>query len=122
MNAVLWILQIVLALQAFAGGAYKVVRFDDIAQTPAMQDLSRGAWAMIGGYEVACAVLLVVPAAIGWMPVLAAVGAAALAVESFGLAVLYGRHSGALAADNPLVYVLVGGVLATVVAVGRTAL
>ncbi|MEQ1505739.1 MAG: hypothetical protein ABMB14_26125 [Myxococcota bacterium] len=121
MNVALWVLQVALAVQAVAGGAYKVLRFDDLAGSPAMGDLSRRGWGAVGVFEVACGVLLVVPAALGWMSLTVA-GALALAVESFALAALYGRHSAKLSAENPLVYVVIGGLLATLVAVGRTAI
>jgi hypothetical protein len=122
MSLLLWILQVALALHALAGGAYKVFQFDQIADMPAMGALSRGGWGVVGVFEMVCAALLVVPAATGWMPILTAVGAGALALESFALAALFGRHSLAVSAQNPLVYVVVGGLVAAFVAVGRYAL
>lgn len=121
MNVLLWVLQVALALQSFSGGAYKVFKFDAIAQVPAMGALSRGGWGAIGLLEMLCAVLLVVPAATKWMPVLTSLAAAALVLESFALARLYGRYSLQLTATNPLVYVVVGGLLAAFVAYGRYA-
>jgi hypothetical protein len=50
-----------------------------------------------------CAVLLIVPAATRWMPVLTPVAATALIVESLFLAVLDARYSLSLTATNPLV-------------------
>ena len=122
MHVLLWILQIVLALQAFAGGAYKVFQFDKLENAPTTQALPRAGWTAIGVLEMVCAVLLVVPAATGWMPMLTPLGAAVLAVESFALAALYGSHSLKIAATNPLVYVVFSGVLAAFVAYGRYAL
>jgi hypothetical protein len=45
--------------------------------------------------------------------------AAALALESLALAVLYARYSLALTAANPLVWVAVGALIAAFVAYGR---
>src|SRR5438132_10032107 len=108
MNVLLWILQLVLALQCFAGGAYKIFKFDEMAKVPAIAAFPRGAWGAIGVFEIVGAVLLVVPAATKWMPVLTPAAAAALAGESLALAVLYGSYSLELTAKNPLVYVVVG--------------
>jgi DoxX-like family len=122
MNVLLWVLQIVLALLSLAGGAYKVFQFDELARVPSAGALSRGGWAALGVFEMLCAVLLVVPAAVKWMPVLTPLAAAALALESVALAVLYARYSLALTATNPLVYVVVMGLMAAFVVSGRYAL
>ena len=122
MHVLLWILQIVLALQALAGGAYKLFQFDKLENAPTTKELPRSGWTAIGVLEMVCGVLLIVPAATGWMPMLTPLGASVLAIESFALAALYGRHSLKIAATNPLVYVVVSGVLAAFVAYGRYAL
>lgn len=122
MNVLLWVLQVALALQSFAGGAYKVFKFDAIAQMPAMDALSRGGWGAVGVFEMLCAILLIVPAATKRMPVLTPLAAAALALESLALAVLYGQHSLKLTATNPMLYAIVGALLAAFVAYGRYAL
>ena len=93
MNVLLWVLQIALALLSLGGGAYKVFMFDELAKVPAMGALSRGGWGALGVFEMLCAVLLVVPAAANWMPVLTPLAAAALALESLALAGLYARYS-----------------------------
>lgn len=120
MNVFLWALQIPLALLSLAGGAYKV--FMLLAKVPSAGALSRAGWGAVGVFEMLFAVLLVVPAAMKWMPVLTPFGAAALALESLGLAVLYARHSLELSATNPLVWVVVIGLTAAFVAYGRYAL
>ncbi len=122
MNILLWVLQVALAFQAFAGGAYKIFSFDTLAKMPAMGDLPRGGWAAVGGFEILCAILLVVPAATRWMPVLTPLAAAALGVESLALAGLYARHSLQLTASNPMVWVVVSALIAAFVAYGRYAL
>jgi hypothetical protein len=122
MNVLLWVLQVPLALLALAGGAYKVFMFDELAKVPAAAALSRSGWGALGVFEMFCAVLLVVSAAVKWMPVLTPLAAAALALESLGLAVLYARYSLELTATNPLVWVVVIGLTAAFVAYGRYAL
>lgn len=61
MNILLWIVQVVLAVLAFAGGAYKIASFDELAKMPATAAMPRGAWGALGGFEMMCAVLLLVP-------------------------------------------------------------
>ena len=80
MNVLLWVLQVALALLYFAGGAYKTFMFDELANQ--MRALSRRGWGALGVLEMLCAVLLVVPAATKWMPVLTPLAAATLALET----------------------------------------
>ncbi|HJZ69820.1 MAG TPA: DoxX family protein [Blastocatellia bacterium] len=122
MNILLWILQIALALFCLAGGAYKNFQFEELAKMPATAALSRGGWGAIGVFEMLCAVLLVVPAATKWMPVLTPLAAAALAMESLALAWLFARYSLKLTAVNPLVWVVGMGLVAAFVGYGRYAL
>ena len=119
MNILLWVLQLALALLSLSGGAYKVFMFDELAKMPATGALARGGWGAVGVFEMLCAVLLVVPAATKWMPVLTPLAAAALAVESLALAALYARYSLELTATNPLVWVVMMGLMAAFVAYGR---
>jgi DoxX-like family len=121
MNVLLWVLQVALALLSLAGGAYKVFQFGELAKVPSTVALSRGGWGAFGVFEMLCAVLLVVPAAAKWMPALTPLAAAALALESLALAVMYARYSLALTPTNPLVYVVVMGLMAAFVAYGRYA-
>jgi hypothetical protein len=117
----LWVLQIGLAFLDFAeGGAYKVVKFDEIANQ--MAPIARVGSGAVGVIEMVGAVLLIVPAVAKRMPVLAPLAAAALALESLALAGLYARHSLELAATNPLVWSVAMGMLAAFVAYGRYAL
>jgi hypothetical protein len=115
MNVLLWILQVALAVLSLAGGVFS---FDAVASQPFFGALPRGGWGALGVFEMLCAVLLVVPAAAKWMPILAPLAAAALGLESLALAVLYGRYSLALIPANPLVWVVAGALIA-VVAYGR---
>jgi len=122
MNILLWVLQAALALFCLAGGAYKNFQFAELAKMPATAALPRGGWSALGVFEMLCGVLLVVPAAAKWMPVLTPLAAAALALESLGLAGLFARYSLKLAATNPLVWVVGMGLVAAFVAYGRYAL
>src|SRR5437867_8330826 len=119
MNVLLWVLQIALAFLYLSGGAYKVFKFDALANH--MRALSRGGWRALGVLEMLGAVLLIVPAAAQWMPVLTPLAAAALALETLALAGLYARYSIKLAATNPLVWAVVMGLLSAFVAYGRYA-
>jgi DoxX-like family len=119
MNILLWVLQVALALFCFAGGAYKNFRFEELAKMPATAALPRGGWGAIGVFEMLCAVLLIVPAATKWMPVLTPLAAAALTLESLALAGLFARHSLKMTAANPLVWVVGMGLVAAFVVYGR---
>ncbi len=119
MNVVLWILQVALALLSLAGGSYKVFQFDELVKVPPASALSRGEWGALGVFEMLCAVLLIVPAATKWVPVLTPLAAAALALENLTLGVWFARHSVKLTATNPLVWVVGMAVLAAFVAYGR---
>ena len=119
MNVLLWDFQIALALLYLAGGAYKTFKFDELANQ--MRALPRSGWRALGVLEMVGAVLLIVPAAARWMPVLTPLAAAALALETLALAGLYARYSLKLAATNPLIWAGVMGLLAAIVAYGRYA-
>jgi hypothetical protein len=61
----------------------KVFFFDQISgDVPSFGALPRGAWTALGVLELACAVGLILPAALRWQPRLTVVAAALLAVES----------------------------------------
>ena len=119
MSILLWVIQVALAFLYFSGGAYKVFKFDQLANQ--MRALSRGGWRALGVLEMLGAVLLVVPAAAQWIPILTPLAATALALETLALAGLYARYSLNLAATNPLVWAVVMGLLSAFVAYGRYA-
>jgi hypothetical protein len=119
MNILLWVLQGALALLYLAGGGFKTFNSDDVAQQ--ITALPRSVWRAIGVFELMGAVLLIVPAALNWMPSLTTYAAAALALETVALAALYARYSLKLAATNPLVYAVPMGLMAIIVAYGRYA-
>jgi hypothetical protein len=120
MNALLWVLQIVLALLYFSGGAYKAFSFDQVAAQ--LTAVSRGGWRAVGIFEMLGAVLLIAPAALKWKPLWTPIVAGVLALETFALAALYAQYSLQLAATNPLLWALVMGLLGAFVAYGRYAL
>ena len=122
MNIFLWVIQLALAVLCLSGGSYKVFMFDELAKMPATGALSRGGWAALGVFEIVCGVLLIVPSATKWLPVLTPLAAAALVVEGLALAALYARYSLELTATNPLVWVVAIGLMAAVVAYGRYAI
>ncbi|MGQ0639755.1 MAG: DoxX family protein [Gemmatimonadaceae bacterium] len=117
MTAFLWVLQVALAVLYLSGGAYKMFKLDELANQ--IRALSRGGWRALGVLEMLGAVLLIVPAAANWMPGLTPLAAAALALETLGLAALYAQYSRKLAATNPMVWAVVMGLLAAFVAYGR---
>jgi hypothetical protein len=117
MSVLLWILQAVLALLLLSGGAYKLSAGAQLAKD--VGALSRGAWAAFGAFEIVGAILLIVPAALSWMPGLTALAAVAVAVESLVLSLIYARTSRSLTASNPLLWSAMMGLIAAFVAYGR---
>lgn len=120
MNVLLWIVQVVLAVEVFSGGLYKIVNFDEIATMPAIGAMPRSGWTAVGVFEIVCAVLLILPAVVKRMGPLTPLAASALALESLALAVLYAQYSLAAVATNPLVWAVEVAVLAAFVAYGRS--
>lgn len=117
MNVLLWVVQVLVALLSIAGGAYKVLAYDQLAKMPQAAVLPHGAWIALGVFEVVCGLLLIIPA-FKMIPL----AATALAIEAMGLAVLYARYSTELTAQNPLVWVVVVAVMAAFIAFGRFAM
>src|SRR5689334_6158607 len=120
MNVLLWVFQIALALLYLTGGAYKVFQGHTLTHYP--PGLSRGGWGALGMLEVVGGILLVVPAGVTGIPMLTALAAAVLALETLTLAALFARRSVKLVAANPLVWAAPMGLLAAFVAYGRYAL
>jgi hypothetical protein len=117
MNILLWILQAVLALLCLAGGGFKASKPADLVKVTRV--LSEGAWRMIGVLEVLFGVLLIVPAAVNWIPALTPLAAVLVAVENLLLSAVYARISVKLVAANPLVWSVPIALLAAFVAWGR---
>ncbi len=114
MTVLVWTLQIVLAFLYLTGGGYKALNYEELMKGAVA--FPREAWIGLGVFEIVGAVLLVVPAALGRLPVLTPIAAAALAVETLLLAAIYARYSTAITVENPMTWAIVMGVLMTVVA------
>ncbi|WP_164016587.1 DoxX family protein [Pyxidicoccus trucidator] len=117
MNIVFWVLQAVLALLFLSGGLYKAFSFQQLASQ--FSEVPHRGWQVLGFLEVAGGVLLIVPAALKWMPGLTAHAAAVLTLETFALVALYARYSTKMTPENPMTWALVMGVLVAFVAYGR---
>lgn len=120
MNILLWVLQGVLAFLYLAGGAFKAFNVEAVSQV--VPSIPHGGWRALGIIEMLGGVLLVVPAALKWMPVLTPSAAAVLTLETLVLSAIYARHSLKLTQENPLLWSLVMGVMVAFVAYGRFAL
>ena len=120
MNIAIGVVQLALAFLCLAGGAYKTFAFDEVAKQ--LDAIPRGGWAALGVFEMVCGLLLIIPAATKWMPVLTPIGAAALTVETLALCALYARYSLNLTAANPLIWAVAMALLASFVAYGRYSL
>src|ERR1041384_5664917 len=82
MNVLVWIIQGAVAFTYFAGGLYKMSKPHLLAsQVPT---IGLGAWRALGLVEVLGAILLIVPAALRWMPSLTPLAAAGLAGDTGG--------------------------------------
>ena len=84
MNALLWVLQLALALLSFSGGAYKLFAYDELVGVPATAALSHGTWAVLGVFEVVCGLLLAAPVITKRTGALVPLVAGALAIENLG--------------------------------------
>lgn len=120
MSVLLWILQGVVALLCVSGGGFKLANPADL--TKQFRSVSAGLWRVVGLIEVVGGVLLILPGATGWMPVLTPIAAGVLALENLALAAFYGRSSTKMVAANPFLWAVLIMVLAAVVAIGRFAL
>lgn len=117
MNILLWIVQSLLALLYLAGGAYKTFSFAEVAE--GMPALPLVGWQVLGVIEIVGGLLLVIPAALKWMPSLTPLAALVLTLETLLVSAIYARYSLAIAATNPLVWSVVMALLVGFVAYGR---
>lgn len=102
MNVLLWVLQIALAFLYISGGAFKVFKVESLAGH--FRGFPPNAWRTLGVVEIVGGVLLVLPATVTGVPMLTALTAALLAMETLALAAAYARKSLKLVAANPLVW------------------
>ncbi len=116
MNILLWVLQIVTALLYAASGVMKVFMFDQISgDVPSFGALPRQVWMALGILELVCVVGLIVPAAFRWNPMLTAVAAAVLAIESLVFIWVHVKYREV----GAIVMVCVLGLLMAFIAYGR---
>ncbi|HXB97634.1 MAG TPA: DoxX family protein [bacterium] len=116
MNIFLWVLQSVLAWFCLAGGAYQIIKVDELKKMAAsMRELPRALWTFLGACSVLGGLGMILPGATHVMPVLTPIAAAALAVENAVLTAVY-THFGDSA---PRKYSVAIAVLAAFVAYGR---
>lgn len=121
MNALLWILQVVVAVFAGAGSAWRIFNYPNEAQNIAsLQALSRGTWTVIGIFEIICALGLVLPGLLGAKVNLTAWAALLLAVEMLLVTMLHAKYFGlAFQAANPAIWTLGLAIVAAFIAYGR---
>jgi hypothetical protein len=119
MNIVLWIVQGLLALLCISGGAFQIFKLDELKKNvAAMRELPRGLWALLGAFGIVAGLCLILPMALGVLPVLTPIAAAGVAAQSILISGFY-LHYG----DRPpLPYSVTMAILAVVVAIGRFAL
>ena len=116
MSIALWIVQILLAWFAIAGGYFQLFKFAELKTTVvAMQQLPQTLWAVLGVVGMVAGLGLIFPAALRLLPMVTPVSAAVMLVHSLLISGLY-LYFGDKA---PLPYVLVMAVLAAVVLIGR---
>lgn len=117
MNALVWTLQIVLALFFLAGGAYKMTNAGELTAT--MPGMAPSLWRVVGAIEAIGGLLLVVPGLLSRWPHLTPAAAALLVVESIALSAFYASYSTTMAASNPLVWSVGLALVTALVAFGR---
>jgi hypothetical protein len=116
MNILLWVLQVVLAFLCISGGVFQIFKIDDLKKgVAAMRALPRGLWAFLGTFGCVGGLGLILPAALGILPGLTAVAAAAVAAQSLFISALYLRYGD----RSPLPYSATMAALAAFIAVGR---
>jgi uncharacterized membrane protein AbrB (regulator of aidB expression) len=119
MNTVLWALQIVAALLYGPAGVLKMFLSEKMNRDfQDVQGLSPSGWRIVGIFEVACAIGLVVPAALHWRPELTVVAAIMLAIESVAFVASRIKHEEIAAS----MFSVLPGVAMAFVAYGRSVL
>jgi uncharacterized membrane protein YphA (DoxX/SURF4 family) len=118
MNAVLWVIAIVLALAFAASGVMKLARSKEQLAASGMgwtEDYSAGMVKTIGLLELLAAIGLILPAALGIATVLTPLAALGLVLVMIGAAITHGRRG-----ETPLIAInVVLLVLAAIVVWGR---
>ena len=122
MNTFIWMVQLLVAFVNAAGGAYKIFQFDKLAAMPAIAALPKNVWTTLGGVEVVCAVLLVLPALSKSLMRGAVAAALLLALENAVLTGLFVSKGGWTGwnPQNPAVWTGALGVASLVIAAARS--
>lgn len=115
MNILLWVLQVVLAWLCIAGGAFQVLKLDELAKGVAsMRALPAGLWKFLGVFGCVCGVALIVPPLVG-VPMVTAYAALAVAAQSLLICAFYVVYRD----FSPLGYSAAMAVIAAFIAYGR---
>jgi uncharacterized membrane protein YphA (DoxX/SURF4 family) len=116
MNIVLWILAALLAALFLAAGGMKLAQpKEKLAASPNMawaQDFSPGMLKTIGALEVLAAVGLILPAALGIVPVLVPLAAVGLILLMAGAAITHARRGESQAIVMNVVLIVLAGLVA----------
>jgi len=119
MNILLWILQGVTALVYAASGIMKVFMFEKIStQDRSFGALPKNVWAALGLIELVCTLGLILPGLLHRLPLLTAVAAAVLAVESLVFIWVHTRFKD----RGPIVLSATLGLVMAFIAYGRLVL
>jgi hypothetical protein len=119
MNALLWALQIALALLCISGGAYQIFMLEELQKgVAAMRELPRALWQLLGAVGCMAGLALIVPGAANLLPILTPIAAAVVAVQSLLISGFYLRFRD----KAPLPYSLVMVMLSAVICYGRFSL
>lgn len=118
MNIVLWVIAGLLAALFLAAGLMKTTQSKEKLAASGMgwtEDFSSGAVKTIGGLELLAAIGLILPGALGIVPVLVPLAAVGLVLVMIGAAIIHVRRE-----ENQMIVInVVLLVLAAVVAWGR---
>jgi hypothetical protein len=115
MNALLWTLQVLLALHTVMGSVWKLSNSEQAV--PSLSALPHGVWLALSGVELLCSVGLVLPAFRQSLAILAPIAAVCIAAEMLlfsGLHVQSGDKN-----YGPMIYWLVVAAVCAFVAYGR---
>jgi hypothetical protein len=116
MNVLLWVLQSVLTWFCLAGGAYQMMKIDDLKKVAAsMRELPKGLWTFFGFCSILAGLGLILPGVLHVMPVLTPAAAAGVAAENAVISGIYVRYGD----KAPLKFSLAIAVLAAFIAYGR---
>lgn len=93
MNIALWVIQVLIAFQSVSGGVWRITNYQQAArQIASVQALPVGGWMALGGFEILCALGLILPGLLHVMPNLTPIAAACLTVELLVVAGFHAYH------------------------------